>query len=308
MGTFKFKLVVLGSDENKSSILKKYLHSCFNKDYSYVIGCNIFIRYENLDFDELTYSIWDISPAERFRFFRTSFYYGSCAVLIFVNLNEPKNFTEIPSWIEETSEILDSKPVFIVGYSLNSDNVEDHREQVVAISEQYNGNYFEVNSRDDMDHLFRQISTISLDQIGYSKEKRNEINEQIIAQNKKLKELLTELGFNVIDNKKVEILTNRGIFTVNILNGKVYYEHFICEKCNQRYKCKKKIKDYNIKKSLCIVRKDHSGWSNVLDSKKQLLTLSKIYAIMEDQLPQHVINQMCSSIHCETGKKIFKEI
>lgn len=307
MGSFKFKIIVLG-DKTKSAVLKKYLHSCFNKDYSNVIGCNIFIRYENLDFDELTFSIWDISSNERFKFFRTSFYHGSCATLIFINLNDPNGLREIPEWATEASRILENTPIFLIGYNLDSNQNNIEEQSIEDLCLQYNCRYYEIDETPNcFNILFRDIATITLNNIGYTEEKRRELNNKLISQNKEFRKILNNLGFNVIADKKIEILTSKGIFTVDIINGKVYYEHYICEKCDKRKKCQNKIKDYNVKKSLCIVRKESAGWSNVLNSS-QLLILSKIFAIMEDRLPDHVINQMRSSIHCEYGKLIFCQI
>jgi len=308
LSSFKFKTICLGT-QNKSIILKRFLYSCFNKDYSKVIGCNIFIKSETLDYDDLTFSVWDISALERFRFFRTSFYHGSCAALIFFELKNYDEIVSIPMWINEVSSILRGKPIFLIGYKLEEyDTNPKYIELIQEYCRQFNCFYYEIDTNtQNIDNIFEHVGNLTLESIGYTRERRLELNRQRVERNRKFKEILTEMGFKVINNKNVEILTSKGLFTVNILNGKVYFEHFICEKCDRISVCNEKVKNYYVKKSLCIVRKDDPGWSNCLNSD-QLLILSKIFAISEDKLPQHVINQMFSSIHCHYGKKVFERI
>ncbi|MHA1309574.1 MAG: hypothetical protein ACTSQO_01495 [Candidatus Helarchaeota archaeon] len=295
--------------KNKSIILKKYLHSCFNRDYSNVIGCNIYIKEEMLEYDELTFSIWDISANERFRFFRTSFYHGSCAILLFFEMNKMDDINNLPNWIIEARNILGPVPTFLIGYTLDDAEISAAmNDRIDEICNLYHSIYYEIN-RDDLnlDNLFQQIGNLSLDYFGYTLEKRREMNLEIKKQNEKFKEVLTELGFNIKNNKRIEILTAKGLFNINIFTGKVSYDHYICEKCDKNKTCKEKLKNYHVKKSLCIIRKDDPGWSNILN-QNQLLILSKIYAILEDKLPKHVINQMISSIHCDYGKEVFLKI
>ena len=288
--------------------MKKYLHSCFNKDYANVIGCNIYIQNENFEFDDITFSIWEISSNNRFKDFRSSFFHGACATLIFLDLNSNSDFEEAPQWIHETSNILGSKPIFLIGYRLDSNYSDVSPEKIEEFCNQYHCTYVEINSNNDnLDALFKQIADFTLEAIGYNHQVREELYKKHIKQNRKFLEVLVNLGYKINNNKNIEILTSKGIFTINILNGKVYYEHFICEKCDKRDICKERVKNYNVKKSLCIVRKEDPGWSNILNSN-QLLILSKIFAIVEDKLPIHVLNQIKSSIHCNYGKTIFKNI
>ncbi|MHA1271037.1 MAG: Rab family GTPase [Candidatus Helarchaeota archaeon] len=307
MGTYKFKIVVLG-ERQKSEILKNYLDSCFNKDYSDVIGCNIYIRTEQIDYDEITFSIWDISPSDRFRYFRTSFYHGACSILIFFNLNNLNEIRNIPNWINETLNVIGEKPIFLIGYKTDDEDINQvNINEINEFCTNFNCNYYEIERYNGtLDDLFYEISNITLNNFGYTKEKRAKYYEELKRRNQEFENILRELGYNIINNR-VEILTSKGLFTINILNGKVYYEHFICDKCDIITTCNEKVKNYCVKKYLCIVRKDINGWSNVLNND-QLLILSKITSIVEDKLPKHVINQMKSSINCEHGKKVFSKI
>jgi len=106
--------------------------------------------------------------------------------------------------------------------------------------------------------------------------------------------IVEEIGLKIVDNC-VKILNKYGLFTINLINGTVLFEPIFCENCKNFSRCKKNSNESS--KKLCIVS-DSVGWSNVPIGGDKLLILSKIFAILNEKLPNHVLNQMKQVLKC----------
>ncbi len=275
------------------------INNSFHKSYKLTIGCDIGTADVKLEFDLVTFSIWDISLQERFRFFRHSFYRGaSCALLIF-DLTRYSSFNPtIVDFVREIYTHMGPVPVILVGF--NADKTEDRqisRAQIEELcGELPDGSYFEIGSnQDEIRYALERAAELSLNAMGQTIEFRRKAYE---FQKKLLEnfiETLEELGFHINDENMVEIFTHRGLFSVNISNAQVLFESLHCSNCG-RSNCVERNKAR--RKSLCIVPAS-VGWSNLDLETQQLLILAKIFAIMDDKLPLHVLNQM-SELNCHT--------
>jgi len=132
------------------------------------------------------------------------------------------------------------------------------------------------------DEMFQFVTGLSINNPQY----RTYV-ESFKKSKKLLQSILKSLGLKVNENF-VDIFNRHGLFSVDLASGKTYYEPISCSDCNHRNGCNKKKKKF-----LCIVQKnDFSGWSNTDLSKDDMLVLSKIFAISEDNLPEDVYQQI----------------
>ena len=100
-----------------------------------------------------------------------------------------------------------------------------------------------------------------------------------------------------MDEKTVHLLKAKALFTVNLVDANVKVYPLICDICK---------KDCKREKNICIVL-DTRGWSTISDlSQKDLLILSKIYALANlpyEELPLGVKNQIKNILYCPKFRK-----
>ncbi len=232
---------------------------------------------------------------ERLRFFRSSFYRGTSSVVVFFDYNNPKTIS--PFLTEILDEIYNSIgpiPIFLIG--LNSDN-SSNNEIIEEFSKEDYIFYFDFENRLYFQkEILGYLAEISLNMIQESSDLiTTKIREQFqryydLKQQgyENFYDVLNQMGLKIVDNN-IKILNKYGLFTVDIINGSVIYESLMCENCENFENCQNK--PIIPKKALCIVS-DSYGWNNLFIEQDKLLILSKIFAIIEGDLPEHVLNQM----------------
>ncbi|MEM3526204.1 MAG: hypothetical protein QXV37_02210, partial [Candidatus Jordarchaeaceae archaeon] len=105
-----------------------------------------------------------------------------------------------------------------------------------------------------------------------------------------VKEILEAMGFKV-ENDELYLKDEKAIYTVDLRNGEVYVEPVQCENCERD--CIKKEK-------LCMVLAT-SGWSSSPDlSQADLLLISKVYAIANNEVPIDVREKIDEILYCPT--------
>ena len=114
-------------------------------------------------------------------------------------------------------------------------------------------------------------------------------------------QILKNYGIFFDTRKRTAIISkDYGDFIVNLLDGTVKYSPLVCLKCVDLKTCTK------TKRKLSIVG-DSEGWANFTFSKIDMLILSKIFALIYEQLPTHVLKQIQSKSFCMNEEsKIMK--
>ncbi|MHA1783901.1 MAG: hypothetical protein ACTSVY_04940 [Candidatus Helarchaeota archaeon] len=269
--------------------IKEQTYKCFEKDYKLTIGVDIFSEEVALysGAERVLLSIWDINRAERFKFFRTSFYKGCVGALIVFDLTNRQSFEEAIELINEIRQSAGSVPIFLFGSYQNNDSKKISLEEIEELNKINPCFYFENAEIKTIwsqlaEHLFKFVTGLDIQTPQY-----RAYIENFKRSKKYLNSILRSLGFKVIKDH-VDILNKHGLFSINLNNGKTYFEPISCSDCKHRKSCKKKKKKF-----ICIVQKSNfSGWSNVDLLTDDILVLSKVFAISEDQLPKDVKEQM----------------
>jgi hypothetical protein len=101
-------------------------------------------------------------------------------------------------------------------------------------------------------------------------------------------DLAFEFGFETSTTSCIVHL-KEGIAEIDLLSGSVSFKPNICTFCEKS--CKRNT-------NICIVRKEF-GWSNIKLGNRALLTIAKIYALANRELPEHVDKQIARTTVCQ---------
>ncbi|GAB5592425.1 Rab GTPase ypt7 [Umbelopsis nana] len=96
------KVIILGdSGVGKTSLMNQYVNKKFSSQYKATIGADFLTKEVMVDDKLVTMQIWDTAGQERFQSLGVAFYRGAdCCVLVY-DVNTPKSFESLSSWIDE---------------------------------------------------------------------------------------------------------------------------------------------------------------------------------------------------------------
>ncbi len=273
--------------------LKKQTYRYFDKDYKLSIGVDIFSQEVSLHSgaETIYLSIWDINRSERFKFFRNSFYRGSIGALIIFDVTKRESFQRALELIQEVHNSTGTIPIVFYGSYRNNGKRTVTIEEIEELNRKFPCMYLENPDIKNIwvtiaNEMFQFVTGLNIENPHYKK---------YIESYKKSKELLNStlesLGFNV-DNDEVDIINKHGLFSINLNSGKTYFEPISCSDCKHRNTCTKKKKKF-----VCIVQKsDFPGWTNSDLLFEDMLILSKILSISENNMPGEVQDQITYNI------------
>lgn len=294
MLSYKMKCLVLGdSGIDTWKYLTQYLHGMFNNRYKDTIGCDIGVLDLQLPYEDVVFSVWDVTSKERFRFFRHLFFKGAQCALLFFDLTRPNSFTKtLRSMITEIYSNIGPIPLILIG--CNADKPDQRQIDLCEVEalRTHMGptGYYEIGLNNDVfPTIFREAAEFALVELGLTEEKRRTAREWQEKRIENLTEILEQMGYRINENSEVEILNHHGLFSINInYSGRVSFTPLICGTC-QNHSCEANAPPH--KASLCIIS-DGQGWSNLELYNDDILILAKIFAISADSLPDHVLDQM----------------
>jgi len=294
MSSYKMKCVVLGDAcIDTWGFLSQYLHGTFNNRYKDTIGCDIGVLDVQLPYEDVVFSVWDVTSKERFRFFRHLFYKGAQCALLFFDLTRPNSFNKtLRSLITEIYSNIGPIPLILIGCNVDKPDQRQISPHDIEALRTHMGPtaYYEIGLTTDVfPTIFREAAEFALVELGLTAEKRRVAYEWQQKRLENLTEILEQMGYRINEHSEVEILNHHGLFSVNInYSGRVSFTPFICGTC-QNQSCEANAPPHRA--SLCIIS-DGQSWSNVELFDDDLLILAKILAIADDALPDHVLAQM----------------
>jgi len=307
MPNYILKVLFVGDEwfELRNLLGENYFN-LFSSRTMNTIGCEFGLVSVNSDPNFFTLQLWDFSSEERFRLLRPSYYRGGKIAILAFDFRRSESFSpRIHNLIQDVYSSTGPIPIIILG--CNADLEAEHqvtREEINELIDQDSYySFFELNSNGEgFNAILGRATILAIESAGIQAEYREPVVEEIaqirervrqnvLAKKERLKKFITileEMKYHVDDKYQVDILTQRGLFTVNVKGGTVLFEPNFCKSC-LRGTCKTRESDQG--KPLCIVSEGR-GWSNIELDSGQLLVLSKIIAIAEDNLPDHVLDQM----------------
>jgi len=148
---FIFKVIVVGDAAvGKTSLMFRFVHGSFAKDYKMTIGVNFATKLLKLDDGtNVKLSIWDTAGQERFHFLLPSYYDGSSGGLIVFDVTRRESFTNLPKWIDQVRGKVNNAPLLLIG---NKADLEDLRavqtEEARQFATQHGLVYTETSAKD----------------------------------------------------------------------------------------------------------------------------------------------------------------
>lgn len=121
-----FKVIVVGDAAvGKTSLMFRFVHGTFKKDYLMTIGVNFSTKLLTLeDGTKVKLSIWDTAGQERFHFLLPSYFDGSSGGLVVFDVTRRESFQNLPKWLDQVRGKCNNIPLLLLG---NKADLEDLR-------------------------------------------------------------------------------------------------------------------------------------------------------------------------------------
>lgn len=114
MDKLTFKILLLGDRATgKTSVVRKFVHEKFSREYLETVGMEPYNQYETIDDTEIRFSVWDIAARENFKPLRSFFYKGAKGALIVVDLSRKETLQNVSKWVQEALSF-SKKQVFVL--------------------------------------------------------------------------------------------------------------------------------------------------------------------------------------------------
>ncbi|MFV2015553.1 MAG: Rab family GTPase, partial [Candidatus Heimdallarchaeota archaeon] len=121
-----FKVLILGDAAvGKSSLVQRFVHGKFERQYLMTIGMEPYTRFEEINGTKICYSLWDIAGEDKFKVMRKMFFQGAAGSLVAFDLTRRESFDNLKNWITEASIVSPNQTIIVVG---NKNDLEDQRE------------------------------------------------------------------------------------------------------------------------------------------------------------------------------------
>lgn len=326
---YLFKVVLLGTEENQTNIFLSSINN-FADRHRYVLGVDFGITTVEIEGRIVKLQIWTPITSERFAYIRPMYYRGASHVILLADeVNFPNLIPYVRELLTNSGPVpvdlvlrcssqfakaLEGQAGSLraIGLTLPLNILKQPQDlynnvgqslvtrerdlSLVARLNLYIDDEFPwgfINSEQDdvaaafmkfLEDLLTNMRNWNLNSLGFNYPS-SQIDETTLMRRLELYyEIIESMGAEIDEEHLLAIVENDiGRFKISLRTGSVM---FIPKEC---FDCKNPC--YSFTQSLCIVERS-VGWSSEDLSKKQLLILSKIYALKNEVLPKHVWNQM----------------
>ena len=136
----KIKVTVIGDGGvGKTSLIQRFIHGTFQKDYLKTIGAQISNYKVEKEGRNIELLFWDLAGQDDFHFLRPSFYKASKAAIIVYSLEDNnlgrRSFEHITDWHNDVKEFCGDIPVILFANKIDLINEEsmnkDYLEKLV---------------------------------------------------------------------------------------------------------------------------------------------------------------------------------
>ncbi len=113
---FNFKILILGEPAvGKTSLVKRFVHATFTKDYLLTIGVEPYIKYAKVRKKQIAYTIFDVAGQKAFNPMRKMFYTGSKGTIIVFDLTRRETFDKVETWLTDVKKVSSDQHFILVG-------------------------------------------------------------------------------------------------------------------------------------------------------------------------------------------------
>jgi small GTP-binding protein len=144
-----FKVAVIGDGRvGKTSLITRFTHSTFEKEYIKSIGAQISAYTKEIDGENIKLMFWDIAGQDSFHFLRPSFFNNSKAAIIVYSLEENRlgreSLNRIPNWCEETIKFCGEIPMIVFANKVDlvdEDKLDNSEIEEIVNNDKFLGYY-----------------------------------------------------------------------------------------------------------------------------------------------------------------------
>ncbi|MFX1451196.1 MAG: hypothetical protein ACFFCM_10165 [Promethearchaeota archaeon] len=295
---YKLKSIILGNNEElKTRLFRTISQSYFERIYKNIVGVDIGVAEIAVNDMIISLCLWDCLCQNRTDFLRIGFYKGSDGAIFCYDSNFIENITihinEFQKFNKKSLPILfvymkqnEKDPCFL---PINEKNILKFQ----GLDEALNW-FIKVMLNGSKGYKIGYLGLLrdSLPEVTILPEISSQVSHPEI-----LSPVLENMGFKVLNKENVNILKENALFSVNLVNANVKIYPLICDECKRD--CKKE-------RDICIVLST-KGWSTFPSlNQKDLLILSKIYALANlqyEELPKGIKNQIKNILFCPKFSK-----
>jgi len=110
------KAVVVGDVAvGKTSIVNRFCHNVFDKEYKATIGVDFEVEKFSILSMPFTLQLWDTAGQERFKCIAASYYRGANVIIVAFDLCDINTLATAKTWYDEAMRAADDPVVFLVG-------------------------------------------------------------------------------------------------------------------------------------------------------------------------------------------------
>jgi hypothetical protein len=287
---FVFKVLVVGPREEVKDrfLLSMGPDSYFLECFKSIVGVSLQVNVINVRGKMVKVQIWDVYDSPPFKSMFHHYSKGAYGALILLTERVER---EAPKYIEEIYKYCGEIPVLVVIV-----DEKDKEEMALEYGDSLIDNPVKSLKILTQRIFDREVEPAHL-RLPYSvlppysqlMDRRRLENLTTIPLNVPVvKEILEAMGFKA-ENDEIILKDGKAIYTFDLRNGEVYVEPAQCENCDRD--CIKKEK-------LCMVLAT-SGWSSSPElSQADLLLISKVYAIANNEIPPEVQGKIDEILNC----------
>ncbi|XP_071790622.1 ras-related protein Rab-34-like [Asterias amurensis] len=163
------KTIVVGDvSVGKTSLVHRFCHECFDRDYKATIGVDFEVERFDILSVPFNLQIWDTAGQERFRCIASAYYRGANVVVIVFDLMDPYSLESVDRWHEEALRENNGNGVhlFLVGTKKDlctGQQFFEADERAFKIAKQIKAEYWTVSSLtgENVDEFFFRLACIT---------------------------------------------------------------------------------------------------------------------------------------------------
>lgn len=158
-----FKIIVVGNTTeysgdlsqrpiNKTSLIKKYVHGVFSKQYKSTIGLDFALKDIQIDHYLLKLQLWDVAGQNRFGSMTRVYYKDANAAIIVCDPQAPNCAGDLQEWINHIDANLENTRKIVVALTNDGNidpNVENTLKTLVCENSIEANDFYTVNFEDD---------------------------------------------------------------------------------------------------------------------------------------------------------------
>ena len=102
---YRFKILLIGNSAvGKSSLIIRFSHDMFDKNYYQTIGVDFTSKTFDLDCNNVKLQIWGASADERFKTIGYSYYKGANGIIMVYDITDKQSFKDIDNCLPEVEK------------------------------------------------------------------------------------------------------------------------------------------------------------------------------------------------------------